>query len=354
MRIAPRIEISIEGIPNEADILSHLVECRIERSLQFFDVCTLVFHDPLARLRDSDLTVLGRRIVVKLSEAGQTPLVFEGETIAAELEMLTNTPPILTLRAFDYRNQLHQNVRTRVFVDVTITDVVREIAKAYLWEVEAEEFSEVHPWILQHQQTDWELLQNLAATHFCSVQVQENRVLSFLAAAPEETEPYHLDFGHNLVSFRRELGRQEAEGHLLGIVPLTPRSHVLINRVGERFGGLMTVHSTTHHYESAEGFRTDFTVSNTKGDALLGLLDPSGDRHLSRPKGAVEAIVVDVGDPERLGRVRLCYPSISETFCSDWALVALAPNQPPLQVDSRVLVRFMDGDIHQPIVANRL
>ena len=76
--------------------------------------------------------------------------------------------------------------------------------------------------------------------------------------------------------------------------------------------------------------------------------------------GVVVGIVTDNDDPERLGRVKLRFPSLSADYESHWARVAAPGNGASRgtvwipEVNDEVLVAFEGGDRQRPFVLGGL
>ena len=76
--------------------------------------------------------------------------------------------------------------------------------------------------------------------------------------------------------------------------------------------------------------------------------------------GVAEAIVTDVNDPEREGRVKVKYPWFDDSTESDWCRVRQLYAGPGYgtffvpEVDDEVIVAFVHGDLRQPIVLGGL
>jgi uncharacterized protein involved in type VI secretion and phage assembly len=72
--------------------------------------------------------------------------------------------------------------------------------------------------------------------------------------------------------------------------------------------------------------------------------------------GVVAAVVKDVNDPDHLGRVRVVFPWLSDSFVSDWARMTQfgAGKQRGAsflpEVDDEVMVAFEQGDFRRPVV----
>lgn len=94
--------------------------------------------------------------------------------------------------------------------------------------------------------------------------------------------------------------------------------------------------------------------------SLLDLMAPSAMGALSRVFGVVTAVVTNNQDPEKLGRVKLKFPWLSEEEESDWARVAtpMAGKERGVfllpEVEDEVLVAFERGDPHYPYVLGGL
>src|SRR5262245_22538227 len=94
--------------------------------------------------------------------------------------------------------------------------------------------------------------------------------------------------------------------------------------------------------------------------SLLDLLRPPDERSAGRIYGVVPGVVTSNDDPEKLGRVKLRFPWLSDEVESGWARVALpaAGNLRGVymlpEVDDEVLVAFEQGDVRFPYVVGGL
>jgi uncharacterized protein involved in type VI secretion and phage assembly len=136
---------------------------------------------------------------------------------------------------------------------------------------------------------------------------------------------------------------------------------VSISVVGDAFTGRYVVTSATHRF-TPQGFRTHFVVSGRLDRSLLSLAGGNGlgPGREARVTGVVCALVTNNDDPDKLGRVKLKFPWLSDEYESDWARLA-APGAGPEsgvvflpQVNDEVLVAFEHGDIRRPYVIGGL
>jgi phage protein D/phage baseplate assembly protein gpV len=136
---------------------------------------------------------------------------------------------------------------------------------------------------------------------------------------------------------------------------------VSIDNIGPPFDGKYTVTTSRHHFDQTTGYVTQFAVTGRQERSLLGLASgTAASLPARRLVGVVVALVSDVNDPEKLGRVKVTYPWLSDSYVSDWARTV----QPGAgkdrgamvvpEVGDEVLVAFDHGDIRHPYVVGGL
>ena len=150
----------------------------------------------------------------------------------------------------------------------------------------------------------------------------------------------------------------EAEGVAQGNPSVKAGCKVKIGNVGTKLGGTYLVSSTTHLYRGATGYQTSFQISGLSERGLLDLFHPPERHDWSRD--LVVGVVTNNNDPDQMGRVRVKYPSLSDSDQSAWARVAsvsagagrgmvMLP-----QPNEEVIVGFEHGDTRRPIVLGSL
>jgi phage protein D len=156
----------------------------------------------------------------------------------------------------------------------------------------------------------------------------------------------------------------EAEGVARGNPRLKAGVPVSVALVSADFEGRYTITHSRHVFDR-HGYRTIFEVSGRQDRSLLGLVSSgsvNGGGSAGGPPiyGVVVAIVTDNNDPEKLGRVKLKFPWLSDNYQSDWARMAQVGAGPDSglcfipEVNDEVLVAFEFGDVRRPIVLSAL
>ncbi len=150
----------------------------------------------------------------------------------------------------------------------------------------------------------------------------------------------------------------EFEGVARGNPKLRANAAISVENIGAPFEGKYTITTSRHRYDPATGYTTAFAVTGRQQRSLFGLA--SGASAGSRQPGAVIAVVSDSNDPQKLGRVKLTYPWLSDTYVSDWARTVQAGAGKDRgavvipEVGDEVLVMFEQGDISRPYVIGGL
>jgi phage protein D len=146
----------------------------------------------------------------------------------------------------------------------------------------------------------------------------------------------------------------EADGTAFGNPAIKAGSKVQVKGVGSKFGGTFTVTSSTHTYRGTTGYQTSFQISGRSSRTLLELMRPPQERDWSA--NLVVGLVTNNNDPDQMGRVRVKYPSLSDSEESAWARVVTPStgNARGLlmlpQPNEEVIVGFEHGDTRRPIV----
>ncbi|GAA2598837.1 VgrG-related protein [Streptomyces lienomycini] len=155
----------------------------------------------------------------------------------------------------------------------------------------------------------------------------------------------------------------ELEVAVYGHPDLRPGVPVALAKVGEPFEGKYTVTSVRHHFGDGVPYESWITVSGRQWRSLYGLAsggsggtDPAS---ATRLPSVANAIVTDVQDPLKQGRVKLQFPWLDDKYVSDWArsvqLGGVAGGGIfPMDVGDEVLVAFDRGALDHPFVIGGL
>ncbi|MFE7930175.1 VgrG-related protein [Streptomyces sp. NPDC057456] len=145
-----------------------------------------------------------------------------------------------------------------------------------------------------------------------------------------------------------------------GTPKLRPGLPVTLADVGAPFEGKYTATSVRHVFGDGKHYEAWVTVSGRQWRSLYGLSSGGGNASngLNLP-GTANALVTDVGDPLKQGRVKLQFPWLDDAYVSDWTRVVQWGGKRggsifPLDVGDEVLVAFDRGALDHPYVIGGL
>ena len=184
------------------------------------------------------------------------------------------------------------------------------------------------------------------AFHVQSEEVVNNRIVVDQQDAQDLAQSIIDELSHSFI---------QVEGTCLGNPDIFAGTIIELKGLGKRFSDKYLISRAMHRYNKT-AYTTSFEVSGHSSNTLGRLL--GGDTHQAH--GVVVGIVTNNNDPDKLGRVKIKYPAISDDCESDWAKlvspmagadrgIAFFP-----EVNDEVLVAFENDDIHRPYVLGSL
>ncbi len=445
--------VEVEGAPLRPEIAVALTYAYVDDSRVLPDAFVLRFRDPGRNVLDKAGLQIGAKVRLK-AQASDSPgpeLLLSGEVTALSVDIDT-TGTVTEVRGYDHSHRLFRGRRVAAYANMTISDVVRQVARrAGLPVDKVDSFGAASPdsEITQDNVSDWDLLQRLADLTGAELAVLDGK-LSFRspaesAAAPDASararqDPLVLEAGQNVtvvraaVSSAEQVGKVEVRGwdylakqavtanapsqtanaqlngnvtpqalaqkfgngtflatdvphrtqqaadaaakalaaqiagafaEIEGVAKGNPKlragSSVGLSGVGKPFEGKYALSATRHLFSEDTGYTTLFTVSGRQERSLYGLANGGHERNGRHAvSGLVPALVTDVRDPRKLGRVKVKFPWLAEDYASGWARTVqygagskrgamILP-----EVGDEVLVGFDQGDFDTPYVLGGL
>ena len=211
-----RVRINGAALPPAAaeDLLTAAVYDDVEAPGMF--VLRLVNWD-MDRLRvtwsDDDLFAAGNVVEIEMGYVDQLERVMAGEITGLEPEFNADEVPTLTVRGYDRRHRLLRGRTTRSFTGVKDSDIASRIASERGLTARAEDTGVTLDYVLQHDQTDWEFLQERARRIAYEV-VVEDRTLHFRPRRHTESALLTLTRTDDLIEFYPRLSTLSQVGQV--------------------------------------------------------------------------------------------------------------------------------------------
>jgi len=183
-----------------------LVSLRVRQQLSLPTLCELVFSDPPGPLRPARELAPGTPL--HLTVQGHVDALFAGEVTAVELVYGPAMERWVRVRAYDRLHRLQKRHPVRALVEMATADLARELVADLGLGIETEDAGPLWPFLIQHGQSDWALLVDVAESSGLFPWVHESTLQ--LLTLEGRGAPLALALGTGLLEARLELNEAPA------------------------------------------------------------------------------------------------------------------------------------------------
>jgi uncharacterized protein involved in type VI secretion and phage assembly len=208
------VEVTIDGDPLDSRLAANLLEVRADQRFMLPSAFMLRIADPRLEHIDSSPLTVGAQVEIRLAAAGgdALQLVLSGQIAAVEPEFGRHGA-VLAARGYDGSHVLNRSRATETYQNMSSDDIAAKVAdRAGLDAGTIESAGDVHDFVQQNNETDWEFLWRLARRIDFEVGV-DGGALNFQKAGKDDgDEPPTLRWGEDLWTFRpRVTGVQQVD-----------------------------------------------------------------------------------------------------------------------------------------------
>jgi uncharacterized protein len=158
-------------------------------------------HDTQAvKWSDSDLFKPGGAVEIELGYVGDLTKVMSGEITGLELSFPPDVRSRLVVRGYDRLHRVRRGRRTKSYLQVKDSDVAQQVASDLGLTPDVEDSGEVHPYLLQVNQTDVDFLLGRARAIGYELQVDEKKLV-FRKRKHDRGKTEELSFTKGLLDF---------------------------------------------------------------------------------------------------------------------------------------------------------
>ena len=160
--VATGWKIAIAGSPLSDAIQKTVMHAYVDNSLTLPDMATIELSDPGFQHAGGGGMAVGSPLQISVRASGATTTIFQGEITAIEA-VFDSTGARSMIRAYDLTHRLLRGRRTKAWVQMTYSDIVRELAtEAGLPVGQVDDTSPVYPHVTQAAVEDWHFMRKLA------------------------------------------------------------------------------------------------------------------------------------------------------------------------------------------------
>jgi len=235
--VVPHITVEADGASLSSADVAALAEVRVRQVLSAPAQCELTFADPPGPL---DIAArLGPGTRLRVAAAGQPEPLFVGDVTAIGYVYEAAQGRQLRVRAYDVLHRLRKRQPVRLHVEVGADDLARELVADVGLTVEAQATAPTWPRLIQHGQSDFELVRELAERSGLYLTVRDD--VLHLVTLEGLGDPVELTLGQNLHEARIEVNGDRAARSVraLGWDPLRAEQYEATGS-GARSGGSVT------------------------------------------------------------------------------------------------------------------
>jgi uncharacterized protein involved in type VI secretion and phage assembly len=208
------VEVTIDGDPLDARLAANLLEVRADQRYMLPAAFLVSIADPQLEHVDSSPLRVGARVEISLAAAGGDSLqpVVSGQITSVEPEF-GRRGAVLAARGYDEAHALNRSRVTETYQNMSSDDIAGKVADRAGLEVGTiESAGDVHDFVQQNNETDWEFLWRLARRIDFEVTVQDGALSFRKAGGDDGVEPPTLRWGADLWTFRpRVTGVQQVD-----------------------------------------------------------------------------------------------------------------------------------------------
>jgi phage protein D len=198
--------VRLGGTEIDSELAAAVVMVRVRENLRLPDQAHLRVGDPRLLYVDDERFAVGKTVEVLYGAPGASAAtsVFSGPIESIELDF-AGAGAFIAVTAYEPAFALHRACRTQIFQNMTSSDIARKVIRAAGLTAALSDTSAstiVHPFLLQAEETDWQLLWRLADAIDYEI-VGEGRTVHFRpAGSAPASAPIELRAPGNLTRFR--------------------------------------------------------------------------------------------------------------------------------------------------------
>ena len=203
--LAPEFRVSINGAELPLDAHADVISITVHEDIDAASMFALEMNnwDMVKRKitwADHDLFKEGNIVEIQMGYINQLTKLMEGEITGLEPEFSAKNPPTLIVRGYDRRHRLLRSRITRSFTQLKDSDIASQIAGEMGLTAQTEDTGVTLDYILQHNQTNMEFLQDRAQRIGYEVMIKDN-TLFFQSKQHNTGEVLTLDLEGDLYEF---------------------------------------------------------------------------------------------------------------------------------------------------------
>ncbi len=203
--IVPDIGITVNGREISRTILADVISTAVHEDLNAASMFTIHLRNwDMAALKytwsDDNLFAPGNEVEIWMGYVDQLKKICVGEITSLEPQFEADEPPTVIVRGLDHRHRLFRGRKTRSFAQIKDSAIASQIAQQSGLRAKTTDSKVTLEYVLQHNQTDMEFLQQRAARIGYEVFVAE-KTLYFQPHQHSKGSAMTFSLGKDVIEF---------------------------------------------------------------------------------------------------------------------------------------------------------
>ncbi|HEX9018920.1 MAG TPA: phage baseplate assembly protein V [Anaerolineaceae bacterium] len=207
----PAVRIQVNGSPLSQEFITLLASVRVQQKLSLPSLCELTFLDPKDPAALGGAFPAGASLLVTIM--GQDEALFDGEVTVIEHVYGPSAQVELRVRGYDKLHRLRKRQSLKTFQRVTLADLARGLTSDAGFDVQVEGDDPTTPFLIQHGQSDFDLLRYTAEQRGLYLAARGSTLL--LISLQGSGTGQELALGKNLLEARIEISAEATCGSVL-------------------------------------------------------------------------------------------------------------------------------------------
>lgn len=202
-RLITQFYIKVAGSELQPHQMDDLFDIEVDQGFHMPAAATLKFYDQEMSWLESGPLKLGATVEISAKDAsGSRAGLFKGVLTNLEPEFVSGGPyAMFVARCYDKSFRLHRGTKSAVYVQMTDSDVVQQIAGDAGISVTVDATTVVHKHLIRHDQSDFEFISALARRNGYLLWCDDDKLL-FQKASQIQGAQITCEYGEDLTEFR--------------------------------------------------------------------------------------------------------------------------------------------------------
>ena len=172
-RKVPDFKVKLDGQALPPSLFAQLQLVEVEQSIGLIDMATLTLGNPKGTVADLSCFKHGADLVIEAGYVGKVTRVFQGDVVSIEPHFPTSGTPSVVVRAYDRLHRYHRGRKQRTFLSSKVSDVISQLAGEEGLSAQVEATQGTRDYLFQNNQSNVELILELARREGFEVEVNE-------------------------------------------------------------------------------------------------------------------------------------------------------------------------------------